>query len=79
MITCDMRPSDALLKHLGKLGQVDPRKAINLKAAMDDLMSVDVFANLLDEAIGKTITTDGRMDLKEIAAFVLRRMKDNQK
>lgn len=77
-ITCQMRPSDALLRQLGKLGHVDPRAAINVKAALDDLVSVDALAALLDEAIGKTITTDGRMDLKDVAAFVLRRMKEHQ-
>jgi len=78
-ITCTMRPSDSLLRQLGRLGEVDPRKAISIQAAIDDLVSVDALAALLDEGIGKTIKPGGALDMKDLAAFVLRRMKENQK
>lgn len=78
-ITCQMRPSDSLLRQLGKLGEVDPRKAINIQAALDDLVSVDSLAALLDEGIGKTLKPGGALDMKDLAAFILRRMKENQK
>ncbi len=78
-ITCQMRPSDSLLRQLGKLGRVDPREAIYIQDAINDLGAVDVFAQLLDEAMTATTTTDGRLDLKDMAAFILKRMKENQK
>ena len=78
-ITCKMQPSAALVKQLGRLGVVDPKATANVCAALDDLVSVDALAGLLDEGIGKTLAADGRLDLKDLAAFVLRRMKENQK
>lgn len=74
-----MRAGGSLLRSLGKLGEVDPRKAIDIGKALDDLVSVDALAALLDEGIGKTVTKDGRLDMKDLAAFILRRMKENQK
>lgn len=78
-ITCRMQPSDALRRQLGKMGVVDPREQQNVASALDALVSVDALAALLDEGIGKTVTADGRLDMKDLAAFVLRRMKENQK
>jgi hypothetical protein len=74
-----MRPSDALLRHMGRIGITDPREQTNVVARLDDLVTVDALANLLDEALVATTKGNGNLDLKAVAEHVLRRMKEHQK
>ena len=76
-ITCTMRPSAGTLSMLAKLGRVDPRKAIEINAALDDLAMVDAYAALLDEAMAAATNASGKLDLKDMAAFLIRRQRDS--
>ncbi len=49
----------------------------SVEAALDDFVSVDALARLLTEGIDKVTTKDGRLDTKELAAFVLRHMRED--
>lgn len=76
MIRCHMQPGDGLLRALGR-GHVDPRNAANISAALNDLFCVDKFSELLEEAMSKSARGDGSVDLKDVAAFCLQRMRDS--
>lgn len=78
-ITCTMRPSGAAIRDLERAGNVDPRSRKNLFAMLDELAAVDVLANLLDEALVATTKGSGQLDLKAVAAYVLRTLKEHQK
>jgi hypothetical protein len=77
-ITCQMRSTRATQRDLERLGR-DPRSAANMAATLDALQSVDALANLLDQALVHATNGAGRLDLKEAAAFILRRMGENQR
>lgn len=71
-----MQPGAGLLRALGR-GHVDPRHAANVSEALDDLFCVDRFAELLEEAMTRTARGDGSLDLKDVAAYCMRKMKDS--
>ena len=77
-ITCRMQPSRALLASLGKLGVVDPREALDVCKALDDLVSVDKLAELMDKALSASCKPGGTVDMKDAAAFILRELKEHQ-
>ena len=56
------------MKQLGHQGPV------NVQAMMDDLYGVDVLAKLLTQGIEEVTRVDGRLDTRDLAAFVLRAM-----
>lgn len=68
-------PSDALKARLGSL--YSEKKVTDVDKMIDDLVAVDAFARLLTEAMETCQTKDGRLDTKDVAAFVLRRMKES--
>lgn len=78
MRTVRMRPSGGLLRSLGKLGVVDPRESLDVCKALDDLVSVDALAELMDRAMSANIR-NGTVDMKGAAAFILKTLKENQK
>lgn len=45
----------------------------------DDALAIEKFAGLLTESIEKCVTQDGRVDMRDVAAYVLRVMRDNQR
>ncbi len=48
-------------------------------AMAEDAVAVDALAGLLDRAFSHALSTDGRLDLREAAMFVLKAMKEHQK
>lgn len=76
-ITCMMRPSDSLSRKLGRMGIVDPKEQMNVARMLDELVTVDVFAQLLDEALVATTKGSGTLDLKAVAEYVLRKMREH--
>lgn len=42
---------------------------------VEDTTAIDALARLLTEAVEKNTTKDGRVDMKDVAAFVLAEMK----
>ena len=79
-ISAKLRPSDALMRQLGRLGQsTDPAHVKDVCKALDDYQSVEALAALLDEGIGATIKPGGGLDMKDLAAFLLRRLKESQR
>jgi hypothetical protein len=78
-ITCTMQPSDAFRRQLGRMGVVDPREQANVSARLNDLVTVDTLANLLDEALCATTGGNGTLDLRAVAEYVCRKMKEHQK
>ena len=82
MIRCHMVASDALLgrRAHGHLGNVDPKAgALNISRTLAALDAVDTFAALLDEAMTKCTNGAGHLDLKDMAAHVLKRMSEAQR
>lgn len=67
------RPTRALRNRIGKL--YSPGETREITAMMDDFVAVDALARLLTEGIDKVTTKDGRLDTKDLAAFVLRHMR----
>lgn len=70
-------PSDALRRRIGQL-YPGAKGEVEVQRMLDDLVGVDALARLLTEGIDKTLTTDGRLDTKELAAFVLRAMRSTR-
>ena len=74
-----MQPSNAFAHLLGRVGVVNPREQADVCSRLDDLVTVDALANLLDEALVATTKGNGTLDLHKVAEFVLMRMKEHQK
>jgi hypothetical protein len=53
----------------------DLRAAKSLHDAMDGVEAIDALSRLLTEAMNAKITTDGRVDMRDVAAYVLGEMK----
>lgn len=72
--TATARPAPALEQSLRHL--YGERKVIAMTRAMDDMVSVDALAKLLDRAMGMATSKDGRLDLRDMAAFMLREIRE---
>jgi hypothetical protein len=70
-------PTPALLRKLGRM--YGPAPVPDLPRVLDDLVAVDALAGLLDRAMAAHTTKDGRLDLRDVAAFVLKEIKENQR
>lgn len=46
---------------------------------VEDVITIDALAKVLDQAMEKSVTKDGRMDLRDVAAYVLAEMKRMQR
>ena len=68
-------PGPGMRARLTSLGLAPNAQAIG--AVMEDIVTVDALARVLTEAIDASVTKDGRLDTKDVAAFVLRRMKEH--
>ncbi len=53
--------------------------SLNLARVLDETEAVEGLARCLTQGIDKVTTKDGRLDTRELAAFVLREMARNQK
>jgi hypothetical protein len=70
-------PTAALKRKIGAM--YGESKVIDIQKALDDLVTVDALSLVLTEGINSVTRTDGRLDTKDLAAFVLQRMKEHQK
>ena len=52
------------------------QRAVLFTQAMDDMVAVDALAKLLDRALNACTSKDGRLDLRDTAAFVLREIRE---
>jgi len=67
------RPTKKMRRLLGLARDgVNPRL---LDSVVEDSVAIDAFARLLTEAMSKCQTKDGRVDMKDVAAFVLGQMR----
>jgi hypothetical protein len=71
------RPSRALRRRLGQLYGPEAAAMGDMNRALDDFIGVDALARLLTEGIESVTTKDGRLDAKDLAAFVMRHMKQD--
>lgn len=71
------RPSAALRRSLGIM--YGPGAQKKLEEALDAETAVDALARLMTEAMEKNQTKDGRIDMRDVAAHVLKEMKRNQR
>jgi hypothetical protein len=76
-ITCAMRPFGAVVRDLERVG-VDPRQKRGLADLLNEVTAVDALANLLERALVATTAGSGNLDLRAVAAFVLRELKEHQ-
>jgi hypothetical protein len=78
-IECRMRPTRRFAAELERRGVVDPREQSDVCKMLDDLVSRDALAQLLDEALVVTTKGSGTIDLLAVADFVLQRLKEHQR
>ena len=67
------RPGAALRKKLGKL--YGPGTVHRMDAMLDDTVTIDALAGLLDQAMQASVSKDGRLDLKDMAVFMMKEMR----
>lgn len=72
-----MRPHGPVIKDLERLG-VDPRQKRGLSALLNEVTALDALANLLERAMVATTKGNGNVDLRAVAAYVLRELKEHQ-
>jgi len=65
------------MRALLKLARDDVNPRL-LDGVVEDSVAIDSFARLLTEAMEKCQTKDGRVDMKDVAAFVLGEMRKHQ-
>lgn len=71
-LACHMRASDSIRS---ALSIVHPEKrAVTLGVALDSVLIIDGIARLIDEAMQKCRTADGRIDTRDVAHAILVRM-----
>ena len=71
------RPADAILRQTKML--YGDKKSVELAAALDDFAGVEGLAMVLTEGIQACTTQDGRLDTKDLAAYLWTVMRANQK
>lgn len=71
------RSSDAILRQNKLL--YGNKSSIELEKAMDDFAGVEGLALVLTEGIQACTTKDGRLDTKDLAAYLWTVMRANQK
>lgn len=74
------RPAPAFRRRLGilgVLGGLTGRHPGEVDLMLDDEAAVSALAKVLDEAMARSVSKDGRLDLKDMAAHVLRKMRED--
>lgn len=56
-----------------------PGMAANIHSMVQDAEAVAGLAKILDEAMTQCTTSDGRLDLKDVSAYVIKVMRENQR
>lgn len=56
-----------------------PGMAANIHTMVQDAEAVAGLAKILDMAMTDCVTKDGRLDLKDVAAYVIKHMRENQR
>jgi hypothetical protein len=71
------KPGGALARQIGVL--YGEQKVVEVQKMMDDYVGVDALAALITEGINTVTTKDGRLESLDLAAFIWKRMMENQK
>ena len=71
------KPGGALARQIGVL--YGENKVVEVARMMDDYAGVDALARVLTAGIEQVTAKDGRLDTKDLAAFLWKTMQDNQK
>jgi hypothetical protein len=71
------RPADAIARHVKMM--YGDRKNIELEKAMNDYAGVEGLAAVLTDGINACTSKDGRLDAKDLAAYLWTVMQANQK
>jgi hypothetical protein len=69
------RPGARLARTLKQMGVGNA----SVEDLLDLSVGVEALAGVLTQGIEACLTKDGRLDTKDLAAFVLRRMKEHQR
>lgn len=56
-----------------------PGMAASIYSMVQDAEAVAALAKILDQAMTECTSTDGRLDLKDVAAHVITHMRENQR
>lgn len=70
------RPSRALRRQLANGHGGNPKR---VDALLGEIEAVEGLARVLDQGIAKVTTKDGRLDCRELAAYVLVEIRRNQR
>ena len=73
-VHCIARPSEALRSRLTYMPQGTPK---TIGGMLDSLTKVDALAELLSRAITTLKTSDGRLDSRDVGAFIIHNMVTN--
>jgi hypothetical protein len=76
-ISCLMRPSDAWKPHLKVL--VRDKGVVSLERVLHATDAVDKLAQVIEQSIEASTTSDGRCDMRDVATKVLAVIVQNQK
>ena len=69
-----VRPAPALERAVRTL--YGDRKMVAMAQAMDDVVAIDALAKLLDRALAVATNKGGHLDLRDMAAFMLREIRE---
>lgn len=71
------KPSESLLRRMRQL--YGEGSTLSIEAVLDDVTAVEALAQLIEQGFETCVTKDGRLDTKDLAAFLLREIRRNQK
>jgi hypothetical protein len=72
-----MQPNERLFKALRHM--YPEQEVVRVKRALDDLMTVDGLSRLLENSLVACSKGNGQLDLREVAAHMLRVLMENQR
>ncbi len=52
---------------------------LRMDRVVEDATTIDALAKVLDKAMTESVTSDGRLDLRDVAARILVEMRGNQR
>lgn len=70
------KPTDPMRERLDRF--VTPRERTNIAVIMRRIDTVEGFANLLDRALDARVTSDGRLDMIQLADWITNEMERHQ-
>ncbi len=73
------KPSDMMRERLEKHVPIPIARSGSVYKVMERIEAVDGLARLIDEAMTENTTSDGRLDLRAMASYMLDKLEKNQK